>query len=107
MSTFTCAILFGEEESLLFHYTFNEEEIEIKEQISQQDATYHIVVKSESMRARVKEVRRYFEGNKDYTDVLFFSREDGSFEVIVRANMIESFLIHAFRFKCLKSICWE
>ncbi|KLH99802.1 hypothetical protein AA984_06625 [Brevibacillus formosus] len=107
MSTFIYAILFGEEESLLFHYTYNQEEIEINEHISQQDATYHIVVKSESMRARVKEVRRYFEGNKDYTDVLFFSREDGSFEVIVRHNMIESFLIHAFRFKCLKSICWE
>ncbi|MFF0826849.1 hypothetical protein ACFYU8_01305 [Brevibacillus sp. NPDC003359] len=91
----------------MFHYTYDEKEIEIKENVSEQGATFEIIVKTESMRGRMKEVRRYFEGNKDYTDVMFFSREDGAFEVIVRTNMIESFLIHAFRFKCLQSICWE
>ncbi|UED72753.1 hypothetical protein [Brevibacillus sp. DP1.3A] len=91
----------------MFHYTYDEKDIELKEAISEQGATFQIVVKTEEMRERVKEVRRYFEGNKDYTDVMFFSREDGSFEVIVRTNMVESFLIHAFRFKCLQSICWE
>ncbi|MED1918697.1 hypothetical protein ACFVS2_01890 [Brevibacillus sp. NPDC058079] len=91
----------------MFHYTYDEKDIELKETISEQGATFQIVVKTEEMRERVKEVRRYFEGNKDYTDVMFFSREDGSFEVIVRTNMVESFLIHAFRFKCLQSICWE
>ncbi|MGG4441212.1 hypothetical protein [Brevibacillus fortis] len=91
----------------MFHYTYDEKEIEIKEIVSEQGATFEIIVKTESMRERLKEVRRYFEGNKDYTDVMFFSREDGSFEVIVRTNMIESFLIHTFRFKCLQSICWD
>ncbi|MFS0555496.1 hypothetical protein [Brevibacillus sp. 179-C9.3 HS] len=91
----------------MFHYTYDEKEIAIKERIAEQGATYQIIVKSDSMRERVKEVRRYFEGNKDYTDVLFFSQEDGSFEVHVRHNMMETFLIHAFRFKCLQSICWE
>ncbi|MGG4448753.1 hypothetical protein ABEX29_03070 [Brevibacillus porteri] len=91
----------------MFHYTYDEKEIEIKEVVSEQGVSFQIIVKTESMRERVKEVRRYFEGNKDYTDVMFFSREDGSFEVIVRTDMIESFLIDAFRFKCLQSICWE
>ncbi|WP_186380594.1 hypothetical protein [Brevibacillus brevis] len=91
----------------MFHYTYDEKEIEIKEIVSEQGATFQIIVKTEAMRERVKELRRYFEGNKDYTDVMFFSREDGSFEVIVRMDMIESFLIDAFRFKCLQSICWE
>jgi len=91
----------------LFDYTYDEKEIEIKEIVSEQGASFQFIVKTESMRERVKEVRRYFEGNKDYTDVMFFSREDGSFEVIVRMDMIESFLIDAFRFKCLQSICWE
>lgn len=91
----------------MFHYTFDDREIDIQEFNAERDTTYRILAKTESMRERLKQVRHFFEGNEDYTDVLFYSLEDGSFEVIVRTNMIEIFLIHAFRFKCLQSVCWE
>ncbi len=91
----------------MLHYTFDESLIDIKEIVNPADTAYQIVVKSEDMRKRLKQVRSYFDENKDYTDVLFYSHEDGSYEVIVRKDMIPAFLMHAFRFQCLKSLQWN
>lgn len=91
----------------MLHYTFDETAIDIKEIQHSQDIAYQIEVKSEEMRDRLKQVRTYFEDNKDYTDVMFVTREDGSYEAIVRNDATLSFLVHAFRFQCLKSLRWE
>ncbi|EJL40969.1 hypothetical protein ABE205_14330 [Brevibacillus agri] len=90
----------------MLHYTFAENEIEITEKSAAQDTTFTIAVKSEEMRRRLKQVRHFFEENKDYTDVLFYSRQDGTYEVIVRHDQKHAFLIHAFRCKCLTSLRW-
>lgn len=91
----------------MLRYTFDEALIDITEIINPGDTAYQISVKSEDMRRRLKQVRSYFEENKDYTDVLFYSHDDGTYEVIVRKDMIPAFLIHAFRFQCLKSLQWS
>lgn len=91
----------------MLRYTFDESHINIKEIVNSSDTTYQIVIKSEDMRKRLKQVRTYFEDNKDYTDALFYSNEDGTYEVIVRKDSIHAFLIHAFRFQCLKSLQWD
>jgi len=90
----------------LLHYTFDEKLITITETKQSSDVTFQIEIHSEIMRSRLKQVRSFFEDNKDYTDVLFYSREDGTYEVIVRNDMIPTFLIYAFRFQCLTSLRW-
>ncbi|MFP3387939.1 hypothetical protein [Brevibacillus sp. SIMBA_040] len=90
----------------MLHYTFDEKLIAITERKQSSDVSFQIEIHSESMRSRLKQVRSFFEDNKDYTDVLFYSREDGTYEVIVRNDMIATFLIHAFRFQCLTSLRW-
>ncbi|WP_312108665.1 hypothetical protein [Brevibacillus reuszeri] len=90
----------------MLHYTFDETLIAITETMQSSDVTFQIEIRSEEMRSRLKQVRSFFEDNKDYTDVLFYSREDGTYEVIVRNDMISAFLIHAFRFQCLTSLRW-
>ena len=90
----------------MLQYKFDEKMISIQERASQQDTTYVIEVKSEEMRARLKQVRQFFDENRDYTDVMFYSHEDGTYEAIVREDMKNVFLIHAFRFQCLTSLRW-
>lgn len=91
----------------MLQYTFDEALISIKEMVQPNDIAFQIEVHSDDMRNRLKQVRQFFEDNKDYTDVLFYSRQDGTYEVIVRRDMIHSFLIHCFRFQCLTSLRWE
>lgn len=91
----------------MLQYTFDEAMISIKEIVQPHDITFQIEVRSEDIRNRLRQVRQFFEDNKDYTDVFFYSREDGTYEVIVRRDMIPSFLIHCFRFQCLTSLRWE
>ncbi|MDR7314023.1 hypothetical protein [Brevibacillus nitrificans] len=91
----------------MLRYTFDESLITIKETANTNDVTFQITVQTEGMRNRLKQVRSYFEDNKDYTDVLFYTQEDGTFEAIVRNDSIHTFLIHAFRFQCLRSLQWD
>ncbi|MED1950823.1 hypothetical protein [Brevibacillus centrosporus] len=91
----------------MLRYTFDESLITITEAANTNDVTFQISVHTEEMRRRLKQVRSYFEDNKDYTDVLFYTQADGTYEVIVRNDSIHPFLIHAFRFQCLKSLQWE
>lgn len=91
----------------MLRYSFDPSLIDIKEVANAHDVTFQIAVKSADMRKRLKQVRAFFDENKDYTDVLFYSREDGTYEVIVRNDIVHAFLIHAFRFQCLQSLQWE
>ncbi|CAM5792094.1 MULTISPECIES: hypothetical protein [Brevibacillus] len=88
-------------------YTFDQSLIEIQETENENDVTFSIEVKSEDMRNRLKQVRSYFEDNKDYTDAFFYSRQGGSYEVIVRKDAVIPFLVQAFRFRCLESLQWK
>lgn len=88
-------------------YTFDENVISIKETRNNNDITFTIEVKSDEIRSRVKQVRSYFDENKDYTDVLFYSHQDGQYEVIVRNDKLLPFLMQAFRFRCIESLRWE
>lgn len=91
----------------MVNYTFDPDLIDIKETQNQEDVTLMIEVKSEVMRQRLKQIRHYFDENKDYTDVLFYSRNDGNYEVIVRNDMLVTFLLQAFRFRCIESLKWK
>lgn len=88
-------------------YTFEPELIDIKESRNEKDVTFTFEVKSEQMRQRLKQVRTYFDDNKDYTDALFYTHKDGNYEVIVRNDTLLPFLLQAFRFRCIESLSWE
>jgi hypothetical protein len=55
----------------------------------------------------LKEVRSFFENDKDFTDAMFYSRKEGKYEVIVRNDHYVEFLTRAFLSKCLLSLSWE
>ncbi len=92
---------------MVVRYTYDESQIHIAETKNAQDVTFEIEVKSEEMRNRLKQVRAYFDENKDYTDAFFFTHQNGKYEVIVRNNMRLAFLLQAFRFRCLESLSWQ
>ncbi|UFJ42829.1 hypothetical protein LOK74_10180 [Brevibacillus humidisoli] len=88
-------------------YTYDDAQIEVSESKNDEDVTFNVIVKTDEMRERVKELRSYFEENKDYTDAMFYSHQDGHYEVIVRNKFYLVFLLHAFRFRCIQSLSWE
>lgn len=91
----------------VIHYTVNDQLVEVTEVRNQDDYTFTIHIKSEEMRKRLKAVRAYFEENKDLTDAMFYSLENGKYEVIVRNDVYITFLLIAFKYRCLESLKWE
>lgn len=88
-------------------YTYNETFIHIEETKNEKDITFRVVLKSELMRDRVKELRNYLNSDNDYTDALFYTDQQGVFEIIVRNDSYLRFLTEAFRFHCLESLRWN
>ncbi|AKF95407.1 hypothetical protein ABE137_03420 [Brevibacillus laterosporus] len=88
-------------------YTFNETAIHIEETPNEKDVTFRVEIKSEAMRDRIKELRNYLNNDKDYTDALFYTDQQGVFEIIVRNDYYLKFLTEAFRFHCLESLHWN
>jgi hypothetical protein len=88
-------------------YTFDPQSIDIEETKNDVDVTFSLIVKSEEMRDRIRQLRAYFEDNKDFTDAMFYTHQDGHYEVIVRNNSYLPFLLHAFRFRCIESLSWK
>lgn len=91
----------------MIRYTIDDTLIEVKETENTGDYTFHIQVKTEEMRARIKRVRSFFEDNKDYTDAMFYSHHNGVYEVIVRRDKYITFLLIAFKYRCIESISWD
>ncbi|GAA4709356.1 hypothetical protein [Brevibacillus fulvus] len=91
----------------MLHYSFDSSLVEITEQKNEDDVTFTIQIKSETMRQRWKQVRFYFDDNKDYTDAFFYSHIDGHYEVIVRNDAVLPFLLQAFRYRCIESLAWK
>jgi len=88
-------------------YTYNHDLIEIQESANKEDTTFTIQVKSDEMRQQVKQLRNFFEDNKDLTDAMFYTLQDGRYEIIVRSNSYLLFLLHAFRFRCIETLAWK
>ncbi|USG63559.1 hypothetical protein NDK47_15385 [Brevibacillus ruminantium] len=88
-------------------YTFDHNQISIQETQNEHDVTFTLQVYSDEMRNRLKQVRSFFDDNKDYTDALFYTQQDGSYEVIVRSDAVIPFLLQAFRFRCVESLSWK
>lgn len=91
----------------MVHYTYDPRLIEIREIQNETDVTFTFALKTEEMRNRLKQIRSLFEENRDYTDALFYSHEDGTYEVIVRHDARLSFLLQAFRFRFLETLSWK
>lgn len=91
----------------MIHYTVDDQLLEVREEKNQSDYTFHIRVKSDEMRKRLKQVRAFFEENKDLTDAMFYSLQDGQYEVIVRNDIYLTFLLIAFKYRCLESLNWK
>ncbi len=88
------------------HYKVDQSLIELEESRNKQDFEFNIRTKSEEGLKQLRQVRKFFETNNIYTDALFYSHADHSYQVIVRQDTYMSFILGMFRFQLLSEISW-
>jgi hypothetical protein len=88
-------------------YEFDKNAVVITEKDNGEDKEFTIKLHDESLDDGVHEVRDFFEQNKVYTDVLFYTHSDHSFQIIVKNEYYTDFVLKLFKEKLLTSVNWK
>ncbi|WP_129730424.1 hypothetical protein [Ectobacillus funiculus] len=54
----------------------------------------------------IKKVRQHFDGNRVYTDVLFYIHKDNEYQIIVRHDYYIDFILYLFKYQLIQSLSW-
>jgi hypothetical protein len=88
-------------------YEFDKNVLDISEKDNGEDKEFNIKLLDPSLEDKVHEVRDFFEHNKVYTDVLFYTHSDHSYQFIVKNEYCTDFILKLFKEKLVKTISWS
>ncbi|MFK9094099.1 hypothetical protein [Bacillus salipaludis] len=87
-------------------YKFDEKLLDLKETANGEDIEFSIILFNSELKKSLKKVRDYFEENKVLTDIHYYIHPNNNYQVIVRKDFYNEFLIQLFRQQLLKEIVW-
>jgi hypothetical protein len=88
-------------------YTYEENLLELKEMANGNDIEFHIRLFDIELKNRLLKVRKYFDDNKVLTDLYLYIHPNNSYQVIVRKDFYNEFIIQLFTQQLLKEIKWS
>lgn len=87
-------------------YEYDQNLVEISETVNGEDQEFNIKLLDKSLEDNIHEIRNFFEQNKVYTDVLFYTHSDHTYQIIVKNEYYTEFVLKLFKEKLLKKISW-
>jgi len=87
-------------------YKYDANLLELKETANGDDIEFSIILFNSELKKSLKKVREFFEDNKVITDIHYYIHPNNRYQVIVREDFYNEFLIQLFRQQLLKEIEW-
>ncbi|WML57334.1 hypothetical protein [Neobacillus sp. PS2-9] len=87
-------------------YKFDAQLLEIKETTNGDDLEFTITLLDNQLKKGLKLVREYFEENKILTDIHYYIHPNNRYQIIVRKDFYNEFLIQLFRQGLLQEVKW-
>lgn len=92
----------------MLKYRYDERWMNIEETRNEGDIEFKIrLAEDHPYRENAKAVRRHFENDRDYTDVIFYTYPDRTYKVIVREDHYDEFLLTLMANHLLQAVEWE
>lgn len=88
-------------------YKYDEKLLELKEIANADDIEFLITLFDSGLKKRLIKVREFFEDNKILTDIHYYIHPNNKYQIIVRKDFYNEFLIQLFRQKLLQEIKWR
>lgn len=88
-------------------YEYDKNSLSITEINGDSDIEFQIKVSEKISDKQIHAVRDYFENNKIYTDAMFYTRSDHSFQVIVKKDFYVDFILQLFKQKIIQKVYWS
>ncbi|MEH7335723.1 hypothetical protein V7161_24160 [Neobacillus drentensis] len=87
-------------------YKYNEQLLEITETVNGDDIEISITLIDSELKKNLKKVRDFFDENKVISDIYFYIHPNNKYQIIVRKDFYNEFIIQLFRQELLKEIKW-
>jgi hypothetical protein len=87
-------------------YKFNNQLIELVETSNGDDSEFSLTLIDKNLKKKVEKVREYFDENNILTDIYFYIHPNNRFQIIVRKDFYDEFLIQLFRQQLVNEIKW-
>lgn len=87
-------------------YKYNHQLLDITETANGEDIEFTITLSDTNLKKGLKKVREYFEDNKVLTDIHYYIHPNNNYQIIVRSDFYNEFLIQLFRQELLQEIKW-
>lgn len=87
-------------------YKYDEKLLDIKETANEDDIEFSIDLYNSEYKKNLKKVREFFEENKVLTDIHYYIHPNNKYQVIVRKDFYNEFLIQLFKEELLLEIKW-
>ncbi|WP_166243067.1 MULTISPECIES: hypothetical protein [Bacillaceae] len=87
-------------------YKYDEKLLDLKETANGDDIEFSINLHNSEFKKNLKKVREFFEENKVLTDIHYYIHPNNKYQVIVRKDFYNEFLIQLFRQELLQEIKW-
>ncbi|MGG3560160.1 hypothetical protein ABES03_00660 [Neobacillus rhizosphaerae] len=87
-------------------YKYDAQLLDIIETVNGDDFEFTITLLDNQLKKGLKLVREYFEENKILTDIHYYIHPNNRYQIIVRKDFYNEFLIQLFRQQLLQEIKW-
>jgi hypothetical protein len=87
-------------------YSYDKKHIELKETSNGDDIEFFITLMNSELKKNLMKVRQYFDDNRVLTDFHYYIHPNNNYQVIVRNDFYNEFIIQLFRQQLLKEIKW-
>ncbi|MEH7117933.1 hypothetical protein V7128_11000 [Neobacillus vireti] len=87
-------------------YSYDSKLIQLNESANGADIEFFITLFENELKKKLMKVRQYFDDNKVLTDIHYYIHPNNNYQVIVRNDFYNEFIIQLFRQQLLKEIKW-
>ncbi|MGG3467225.1 hypothetical protein ABES02_06855 [Neobacillus pocheonensis] len=91
---------------MMVEYKYDEKQLEIKETANGEDIEISITLFDSELKNNLKKVREYFDENKVISDIYYYIHPNNRYQIIVRKDYYNEFIIQLFRQQLLQELKW-
>ena len=87
-------------------YQYDEQFLDLKETANDDDFEFTLTFVDNNWKNKIEKIREYFDENNILTDILIYIHPNNKFQIIVRKDFYNEFIIQLFRQQIVEEVKW-
>jgi hypothetical protein len=87
-------------------YKYNKELLKITEELNGDDMEFHLTFFEADLKLRIEKIKEFFNENSIVTDILVYKHPNNHFQIIVRKDFYQDFILQLFKQQLIQELRW-